>query len=156
MGGGSEKCLFCSQSQFCMLLTCCVTLGKWLHLSGPNRPICITEIVLPKSISKLRHRTAITPPGLHPLQAPLHSPRQSQEGGHADVGREEVHSTRRSTLTGLPSSHLQTLGPNFPLNRARPPQVPPVGPPAAKNQLSSLPKEGRRRQKEKKPPRGRI
>lgn len=45
-------------------------------------------------------------------------------------------------MTGLPSSYLQRLGSNFPAGGARHPQVPP--------------KEGRGRQKEEKPPTGRI
>lgn len=70
------------QTQFCPLLTCCVTLGKGFTLSGPNRLICTTEIILPKSIRKLRHKTWPLPhPASTPsrLQAPLLGP--SPESG---------------------------------------------------------------------------
>lgn len=35
--GSPDKSLFWSQTQFCVLFTCCVTVANWLHLSGQTQ-----------------------------------------------------------------------------------------------------------------------
>lgn len=136
------------QTQYCMLLPSCVTLGfTSLDL---NPPICRTGSHTAMSISKLRHKAAFTPPGTPPELPWACDPLGgAQSGGWPSGGRPP--SAGGGPLTGLPSSYLHRLGSNFPSRGARPPQVPLVGLPALRNQLPS-PKEGRGRQKEEKPP----